>query len=423
MLLRRFADPTPPSQRPCRGSASPIGPSVAVAALTLFLLSGCGTDPAPASPAPVGDAASTAGDATGSDTAGTVAVGKVEALLLGVAVQHLGKQYALQGAILKPEACTDKAQCPLVVVVGDYDSNAYPEYQSSLTKMAGALKVGVVVFNLPGQGAGSNKSDGEDDYGGDLHTAAVKEVLLLKSKMTWVDSARRGFLTIGTGLVPTAKALATFGATESMKTVLFLIDVEGPLDRCSTTQAPANTADGIVSDGPGATDSSCHFSKTGSHAVTYPPGKGNLPASIVCSPAAWPITKTGKGCDDNSWWVSREPYTFLQKAFYRYQRIQFEHDHRLPSKWASRLAIQALASAPASTYFQLNNMQACTDAWTDEECVGQPCWLAGAYGNGLPPAPYADGKLVKITPDALFTQALPGYVQRMLDVKGNPACK
>ncbi len=425
MLLRRFAPLAPCLAPPSRRSLSParwFRAAVAAAALAA-LAGGCGSDPQPSAAGAAADAGVTAGDSAGSDSGGSVAVGKVQALDLGVAVQHLGKQYSMQGAILKPEACTDKATCPLVVVVGDYDSNAYPEYQPALTKMAGALKVGVVVFNLPGQGAGSHKSDGEDDYGGDLQAAAVKEVLLLKSKMTWVDTARRGFLTVGTGLVPTAKALATFGSTESMKTVLFLIDVEGPLDRCSTTQAPANTAEGIVSDGPGATDSSCHFSKAGSHAVTYPPAKGNLPASVVCSPAAWPITKTGKGCDDNAWWVSREPYTYLQKAFYRYQRIQFEHDHRLPSKWASRLAIQALASAPASTYFQLNNMQACTDAWTDEECVGQPCWLSGPYGNGLGPAPYADGKLVKVTPDALFTQALPGYVQRMLDVKGNPACK
>lgn len=422
MLLRPCPDLAPRSIRPHRDSASPPGFAAAAVATLAILLGGCGSDPAPGAVATATDATTATSDTGATDTGGAKPIGKVEALELGVAVKHLDKQYNLRGAILKPEACTDKALCPLLVVVGDYDSNAYPEYQPGLAKLAGALKIGVVVFNLPGQGMGSNKSEGEDDFGGDLATAAVKEVLLLKSKMAWVDLARRGFLTIGTGLIPTSKALATFGSSESMKTVLFLIDVEGPLDRCSTSQAPASTADGVVSDGPGATDSSCHFSKTGTHAVTYPPASGNLPASIVCSPAAWPITKSGKGCDDNSWWVSREPYTYLQKAFYQYQRIQFEHDHRLPSKWASRLAIQALASASAQPYFQLNNMEPCTDAWTDEECVGQPCWLSGSYGNGLPPAPYSDGKLVKISTEALFTQALPGYVQRMLDVKGQ-SCK
>lgn len=422
MLPHRLADLAPRSIRPRRGSPLPIGPAVAGVATLALLLGGCGTDPAPNTSAAATDAATGTGDSSGTDTGGGTLGGKVENLDLGVAVKHLEKQYNLRGSILKPEACTTDAKCPLVVVVGDYDSNAFPEYEPGLKKLAGALKIGVVVFNLPGQGMGSNRSEGEDDFGGDLATAAVKEVLLLKSKMAWVDGDRRGFLTIGTGLIPTAKALATFGSSDSMKTVLFLIDVEGPLDRCSTSQAPANTAEGIVSDGPGATDSSCHFSKTGTHAVTYPPAKGNLPASIVCSPAAWPITKSGKGCDDNSWWVSREPYTYLQKAFYQYQRIQFEYDHRLPSKWASRLAIQALASASAQPYFQLNNMEPCTDAWTDEECVGQPCWLSGGYGNGLAPAPYSDGKLVKMSTEALFTQALPGYVQRMLTVKGQ-TCK
>jgi hypothetical protein len=391
-----------------------------LAAAAAFALGACGSDET--TPAASGGG-TTSGDASSTaDGNGSVAIGAVDKLALSVAVKHLDQQLALQGAVLKPQGCTDKAPCPLMVVVGDYDSNAYPEYVPGLTKLAGALKIGVVVFNLPGMGPGSNKSEGIDEYGSGAQAAAVKEVMLLKSAASWVDKSRCGFLTIGTGLIATTKALATYGNTDALKNTLFLLDVEGPLDRCSISQAPANEADGIVSDGPGATDSTCHFSKTGSHAVTYPPATGSLPASIVCSPAAWPITKTGKGCDENSWWVDREPYNYLKKAFYRYQRIQFEHDHRLPSKWASRLAIQALASSP-SKFWQINNMQACTAAWSDEECVGMPCWIQGSWGNGLGPSPYAAGKLVKITNEALFTQVLPGYVQRLIDVQANPPCK
>ncbi len=358
---------------------------------------------------------------TGSDTAVTPG-GAVTDDELKVSISVLGDQALLKGKLIKPVACTATAPCPFLVVVGDYDSNAYPEFVPGAKQMASALKIVIAVFNLPGMGTGSNKSEGTDDVGGVWHQTAVKEVMHLKSAANYIDKNHMGYLSIGTGLMPVAKALKTYATTGTLSKVSFVIDVEGPVDRCSASQGAADPAAGIgPSDGPGASDSACHYSKDGNHAAMYPPASGGKPASIVCSAGAWPITKTGMGCNENSWWVEREPYTYLKDAFYRYQRLQFEHDHRLPSYWASRLAIQALV-ASKSKYFRLNDMEPCGSAWSDADCVGQPCWLQGAYGTGLPPAPFADGKLVKVTTESLFTQVLPGYVARMIDTGGNKDC-
>lgn len=401
----------------------------------------CGeTAPAPAGGGAAADTTSTGGTGdTGGGTGGTdtstgggadtaIAGGPVETEELKVAINVLGEQALLKGVVIKPAACSESSKCPFIVVVGDYDHDALSAekgYVGGAKQLAGALKVGLAVFNLPGLGSGSNKSQGEDDVGGKWHQAAVKEVMHLKAAGKWVDGNRIGYLTIGTGLISVTKALKTFGTTGTLKNIKFLIDVEGPVDRCSISQAPMDEAANIgPADGPGASDSSCHFSSTGgaTHANMYPPKNGNKPASIVCAPGAWPITKTGAGCNDNTWWTERDPYTSLKGAYYRYQRIQFKHDHRLPSYWASRLAIQAVAASP-SKYFQLNNMEPCGAAWSDAECEGQPCWLEGPYGNGMLPAPYSDGGLVKVSFDALFTQVLPGYVKRVLDTEGNKDCR
>lgn len=409
-----------------------------LAVLAVAAIIGCGSStPTPAGSGATGAADSAGGTGSDGSTGGTktdTATGTgsgIDAAVaagvakdeLKVAITVLGAQALLKGQLLTPSTCTDANRCPLVVVVGDYDGSPYPDYVPGAQLMAGALNVVVAVFNLPGLGAGSAKSEGEDDVGGVWHQTAVKEVMHLKASAKGVDSKKLGYITIGTGILPVTKALKTFGSTGTLADVKFVIDVEGPMDRCSISQAPADDAAGIgPSDGPGASDSACHFSSTGgTHAAQYPPKSATKPASIVCSSGAWPITKTGQGCNDNSWWTDRDPYGALKGAYYRYQRLQFTYDHRLPSYWASRLAIQAVA-ASQSKYFQLNNMEPCGAAWSDEDCKGQPCWLDGPYGNGLPPAPYSEGKLVKVTPDALFTQVLPGYVQRMLDTQTNKDC-
>lgn len=363
------------------------------------------------------------GNTGGQDTTTTPAA-NVTSEVFHVQAVALGVTSEAVGVVLKPDTCSAAKPCPLVVVVGDLATPLYPKYTNGASQLAGALGVGMIVFNLPGTGEAQyiagEKS--HNDIGGPLHQAAVKNVMNLKSKADWVDPKRMGFITIGNGLSPTVKAIKTYDA---LKSILFLIDVEGPIDRCAYSQAPADPDLQIgPDDGPGATPSTCHITESSPHSAMYPPAHDGLPASIVCSLGAWPISKTAKDCTDNAWWIEREPYGYLKDAFYRYQRVQFQYDHSQPSYWSSRKAIEAVVSSK-SPYFQLNNMPACSAPFSDADCKTVPndgCWLHGAFGNGMAPAPYAGNKLVQITPDALFTQVLGGYLVRMLDTVGAPKC-
>jgi len=419
---------------------------VAASLVAAVTLAACGEATPPPAPAAT-DTAAAQDSGAGSDVATPADVdtgvdpgSKIESLPLQTVIKiGLGeqqKQGQLSGVVLHPIACTADKPCPLVVVIGDYDSDAYPNYEGPARKMAAVLPANVVIFNLPGSGPGSKKSEGEDDAGGPWHEMAAKEVMHLISSRSYVDKTRCGYLTIGTGLVPVASALKKFGGA-SLKHVQFLIDVEGPTDRCAMSQAPLDAAKGIgPGDGPGATDSACYFTKT-PHSAMYPAASGSRPASIVCATGAWPNTKPKStadcaaknapcGCDVNSWWSPREPRHALANLTARYQRLQFRHDHRLPSYWPTRHAIAAVAGSK-SKFFALNNLEPCQSLPSDEDCatlpVGAGCWLESAAGNGLAPAPYAAGELQPISNDALFATILPGYVKRMIDDKAFPNCR
>jgi len=396
----------------------------------MLALGACGTTQTAGGAVP--DTSSSVGDdskgsgtdsAVGTDTKVAPTVETLELLTtINVPVNNEQQQASLKGVVLHPVACTLNDKCPLVVIVGDYDGNAYDTYVPAATKLAAGVNVNVVVFNLPGQGPGSKKSSGQDDFGGLWHETAAKEVMRFVAERPYVDKKRCGYLTIGAGLIPVVRALKVFG-TSALSFVNFLIDVEGPTDRCAVSQAPQDDGKGIgPSDGAGASDSSCHFSAAAPHSAVYPAAQDGKPASIVCAEGAWPIAATGMTCSDNTWWSAREPYTYLGDLFTRYQRLQFTHDHRLPSYWSSRMAIKRVAGSK-SRFFALNDMPPCQAPLTDDECVGQPCWLEGPYGNGLGPAPFSAGKLKPISIDSLFTQVLPGYVQRMIDDKTYPNCK
>ncbi len=387
--------------------------------LILATASACGSSDgttATASPSTGADTSS----GGGQDTA-VVAAANVTSEVIHVQATALSITSEALGVVLKPDSCTASHKCPLVVVVGDSATPLYPKYTNGASQLAGALGVGMVIFNLPGTGEAQyiagQKSD--NDIGGPLHQAAVKNVLNLKSKADWVDPAKLGFVTIGNGLSPTVKAIKTYDA---LKSILFLIDVEGPIDRCAYSQAPADPDLQIgPDDGPGATPSTCHITDSSPHSAMYPAAHDGLPASIVCSEGAWPISKTAKNCADNAWWIEREAYGYLKDATYRYQRLQFQYDHSQPSYWSSRKAMEAVISSK-SPYFQLNDMPACGAPFSDADCKGLPCWLSGGYGNGMAPAPYAGKNLIQVTPDGLFTQVLGGYLVRMLDTVSYPKC-
>lgn len=403
------------------------GRAVCVAALALMgALPGCGEDDA--APAKSGKDTTQQDSASGNDTSADVAqpdVGSpvdVEVKPLTITVSAGDVQAKIAGVEIRPETCTPEAKCPLVFVIGDRTEGAFPAYQNGAEQLAKALKVGMVVFNLPGQGQGANKTNGPDDVGGTVHKAVVNDVIKLRKAAQWVDASKVGVLTIGSGLWAFGSAYKTY-KSGAVGTVAFLIDVEGPVNRCGLTQNPANEAAGIgPGDGPGATEGACQFG-VAPQGSQFPPAQGNKPAAIVCSPAAYPILNDpDRSCEKSIFWNSIEPYFTLKDANYRYQRIQLRYDHQQPTYWQSRLAIGAIASSK-SRYYALNDMQACSAPLSDDECEGLPCWLQGGWGNGLPPAPYAGQDWVQVTPDALMTQVIPGYLLRMLDTTANPNCK
>ena len=182
---------------------------------------------------------SSGGSSSGADSGAVDAGPKVvvQSEPLNVTVQILPSSATLNGKIFTPATCQKAAPCPLVVVVADRDMTGYPTLEEPAEKLAARAEMVVVVFNLPGKGTGGFQSGGEDDIGGNNHVTAVKEVMKLISTRPQVDATRVGFLTIGYGLVPVAHALRLHGSN-TLKKVLFLVDVEGPTDRCAIRRQP-----------------------------------------------------------------------------------------------------------------------------------------------------------------------------------------
>ncbi len=393
--------------------------AVSLAALVAGLtICGCGGDEEDEPDAGAQDTTATATDtAAAPDTAKpTVAVESQELKVQASAGM-------LNGMELRPTICQSAEPCPLIVVVGDRHDSPYPDYLAGANKLAAAVPAVVIVFNLPGTGAGTRKSPGVADYGGNNDVDAVKRIVTFLRTRDYIDEARTGYVTLGYGLVPVAAALEKHA---TLKTVAFLIDIEGAVDRCGITQTTADDA-GSNSDGPGASPTACHFDSTCSHSEAFPPATATASASVVCALNSWPITTTGADCTENTWWVSREPFAKLKKLAQRYHRVQFRHDHRQPSHCQSRHAMKAVASSP-SKFFVFNNIPPC-EAVPDEdicaqiEAAGQSCWLQGSWGNGLAPAPYAGADLQPVSFDSLFGEVLPPLVERMIDTEKFKNCR
>jgi hypothetical protein len=339
---------------------------------------------------------------------------------------------AAKGRILKPAACQAASPCPGVVVVPDRDVTPLPDYIGAAQKLAAEGYV-VLLYNPPGRGQGSDKSTGTGDYGGSQDQAVAYEAMKLMLNFPYVKkisdtSVAAGYLAIGYGLVPIAKVIALH-AQATLAKMLFVIDVEGPTDRCAIAESPANPAKGITGDGPGVTDAACWFllssgDGTATHSEKYPAGSEGLPDSIVCSESAWPISETGQNCAANSWWMDREPRIQMKAWPVRYQRLQFVNDHRLPSPWAGRDAYKSIANSK-SKFFVFNDLEPCKALPSHETCLEQGadfCYLAfSGVGNGFAPAPYAKG-LEEVTMDELFGAILPNYVKRMVNVSEFPKC-
>lgn len=397
--------------------------------LAIAAAPGCGSDAEPANDTAAADVVEdtqTGCTLPGSSFVAGPAVANED---LSIAVQYLGGSSTVKGNVLVPASCQKAAPCPLVVLVSGPDESPRPTWTAPAERLAASTGSVVVLFNLPGTGIGGHKSGGENDLGGDLQATATKEVMRLVAERPYVDKARSGYIGIGYGVVPAAAALNKF-SQNSLPFVRFLIDVEGPSDRCAASESPSNPALSIgPDDGPGVSESSCNFGGQLSHASAYPPANGDNPASIVCALGAWPITDTGINCSDNTWWAAREPARLLKTKSVKvhYQRLQFRHDHKLPSYHASRVMMTAIAGS-GSTWFALNDMPPCTPPLTDEVCAGlleqcQRCWLEGTWGTGFGAAPYAGADRVEIDTIELLGDVLPRFVRRLTDLEASKKCR
>ncbi len=373
---------------------------------------------------PGGDASTITGGGTIGSTV-AVTASELQIVTHALDADNNLQQAALKGQVLVPAACSAATPCGLIVVVGDYRQPPWPTMNNGAKQLASDTNSVVVIFNLPGTGDGGNKSEGSDDMGGLWHISAVKDVMHQLSARKDVDKTKTGFVSIGTGLMAVAASLKTFGNGD-LGNVAWLIDVEGPVDRCGISQAPEDDGQQIgPSDGAGASDSACHYTLY-PHADQYPAASNGHPASIVCAPGAWPITVTGAGCDKNDWWISREPYTNLKGITQKYWRLQFANDHALPSHVSSMLAIKAVASSPAHAYAvnwllcKVPSETECKDLSTQN----QACWLGDSTkGNGFAPAPFASGPLKAMTADVLLGLWLPKFVNTINDPSQFSNCK
>lgn len=412
-----------------------IGNTLLTLTLTLGLtFGGCGGEedpPGAGADTNGGSADTTKADSGGADSGGADGGGGeavvVNAIPMNVQYSADQTQFPITARLLRPVTCQAAAPCQLIVVVGDRIEGGaegpVPGWLDAGTRLAQATGAVVVLYNLPGTGGGGMKSGGIDDFGGEHHVQATKDMMKFACSKAndFVDTDRCGYLTIGYGLVPTARALALYGMN-TLKDVQYLVDVEGPTDRCAISAAAEDLAAGIgPDDGPGVSDTACNFGKESPHSKVYPPAKDGKPKSIICSESAWPITKTGKGCGDNLWWQVREPARSLKLIDQRYWRVQFLHDHRLPSYESSRTAMTAMVSSK-SKFFALNLVAQCAKAPTDASCEGKNCWLSGEWGDHFAPGTYAGGSKT-ISIEDLLGKALPKYVLWVSDTKTVPNCK
>ena len=409
-----------------------IGKTLLTLALTLVLAaSGCGGDddpPADSSAADSGgvDSGQTDGEIAKPDSTGPSAI-VVNVLPLNIPYSADNTQFTVTARLLRPVTCQSAEKCQLIVVVGDRIGGAVlapvPGWLDAGTALAQATGAVVLLFNQPGTGDSAVKSGGKDDFGGEYHVQATKDVMkvVCSKGYDFIDAARCGYLSIGFGLVPTARALALYNSN-TLKNVQYLVDVEGPTDRCAISEAAEDVPAGIgPDDGPGVSDTACHFGKESPHSKVYPPATDDKPKSIICSESAWPITHTGNNCGDNLWWQVREPVRSLKLISQRYWRLQFLHDHRLPSYESSRAAMTAMVSSK-SKFFAMNLVAQCNKAPSDADCEGKDCWLHGEWGDHFAPGPYAgSGETISI--ENLFGKAIPKFLLWVSDSKTVPNCK
>jgi hypothetical protein len=273
--------------------------------------------------------------------------------------------------------------------------------------LAGSADIIVVRYNPPGRGIGSFKSEGVEDYNGKEGQDALKDVLLALDKNQDTSDAI-GVISFGYGLTAAAGALARY-QPPNLKFVDWLIDVEGPINRCYVTEHPSDPAAGITGDGIGISDGHCDLG-------SFDINRGDAfptsiePKSLICNKKAFPVSLTGKGCEDEQWWADREARSFLKKLKGAYLRIQMRYDHRQPARTSALLALYYAIQSPDLEYKQLNDVKANepVHTWGDAPCLEAGCFLSNKeLGNSIA-FPVCSGLDCK-TPENPYKGVMSGY--------------
>ncbi len=331
-----------------------------------------------------------------------------------------------------PEGCSDDSPCPLVVLVpGELASGDVFFEDEMPANLAAKLESVVVTYNPPGRGSGPRKSQGEEDYNGPEGQDALSDVLnyMIKNLKT---NDRVGVVSFGFGLSAASGALGRFGPTK-LAEVDFLIDVEGPVNRCFITASPLEVDGDIDGDGPGVNDERCDF-EIGPRAEAFPFDLPNgAPPSVICHEAAFPISLTGMNCTEDTWWGFREPSNYLSKMSANYLRLQMTYDHAQASRWSALEAIRYAIMSDDVEYHQLNDVQPGlplhSSEYGDASCLTQGCYLDFAgLGNNLSwrecdevecdtvktPFAAAHEGLKSMSLELFFEHVLHQYVDRMV---------
>ncbi len=329
-----------------------------------------------------------------------------------------------------PEGCTDDSPCPLLILVPDLLASGDAFFGENSPRWIAAKTGAVVVtYNPPGRGYESRKSTGDEDYHGSTGQDALSDVMNFNIKALKTNE-QVGVISFGYGLVAAAGALSRFQSTK-LKEVDFLIDVEGPINRCWATATPADAEAGVDTDGPGVSDKRCDFD-IGPRIEAFPFLLEGAPAAVICNENSPMILSSGMDCEEDLWWQEREAKYYLDDIKGSYLRIQMKIDHRQASLWGDLEAIKYVVKSDAD--HQLNNLQENEPVHTigESSCIEQGCFLEfDGLGNSLvlPTCdaddsctengnPYSGGfpDYAPFNLESFSENILPLYVERMLNL-------
>lgn len=325
----------------------------------------------------------------------------------------------------RPAKCWDGNPCPAVVLVPDKDHGGIEEFECCGKDLAAKLGDTVIItYNPPGRGGSGEQTSGEEDYGGPGAQDTLKDVINMMRKHQHIKEEGFGIVSLGNGVADAAGAVARFQAT-FLDYVVFLIDIEGPTNRCFITQSPYYVdPEGwyINSDGPGVSYTRCDFDfydrPTKFPAGTSSDGKGTdgTPNAYLCHQNAFVIADSGKTCDQDVWWNKREAKTYLKDLKIHYLRLQFLHDHEQPTRHCAREALRWVTQADTASY-QINNVTINNNlqGYSEEDLEEMGVYLSySSIGNGWGTDVYDDnGDFDKISQKELMLVVLPQYIERM----------